>query len=289
MGERVGGFFDEECIQVRERLCSPPDAPAGQVAPARWSLHTIQQTFPFLARLKHLPSIWKRLRRYGIRLRRGRPQYYSPDPQYRAKETHLLGVLHVVATSKGRAIAVFVDEMGYQSWPDPSSNWGEQAPAPIPLADRKGSAPKQWRVIGALNASTGRVLQLTDHIIGRRGVCDLLCQIHQAYKREVDKIYVIWDNWPVHAHQEVVDTLKLLPKIELVWLPTYSPWLNPIEKLWRKFRQEILYLHRFASDCSQFQQRVQEFFAQFASGSKDLLCSVGLSGTGKLATALRGP
>jgi len=288
MVERVGGFFEEECSQVRARLCSPPDAPAGPVAPARWSLHTIQQTFPFLAHFKHLPSVWKRLRRYGIRLRRGRPHYYSPDPAYRPKEAHLLEVLGAVACSQGKQIAVFVDEMGYQSWPDPSCDWCEQAPAPIPVAERKQSPPKQWRVIGALHASTGQVLQLADHLIGRRGVCDFLCQIHQAYK-QVEKIYVIWDNWPVHAHNEVFDTLKLLPKIELVWLPTYAPWLNPIEKLWRKFRQDILYLHRFADDWEQFQQRVQEFFAQFASGSKDLLCSVGLSGTGKLATALRSP
>jgi transposase len=139
-----------------------------------------------------------------------------------------------------------------------------------------------------LHASTGQVLQLADHIIGRRGVCDFLCQIHQAYK-QAEKISVIWDNWPVHAHQEVFATLKLVPRIELVWLPTYSPWLNPIEKLWRKFRQEILYLHRFADDWPQFQQRVQAFFAQFASGSQELLRYVGLSGTGKLATALRSP
>lgn len=232
--------------------------------------------------------MWKRLRSYGIRLRKGRPQLYSPDPAYRSKEAHLLSVLHAVAASQGSEIAVFVDEMGYQSWPDPSSDWCQQPPAPIPLADRMRSSPKQWRVIGALHASTGHVLQLSNHIIGRKGVCDFLCQIHQAYP-QVRKIYVIWDNWPVHAHQEVFDTLKLLPRIELVWLPTYSPWLNPIEKLWRKFRQDILYLHRFADDWPQFQQRVQAFFAQFATGSQDLLHYVGLSGTGKLASALRSP
>lgn len=288
MVEHVGGFFDEECQEVRERLSSPPDAPAEPVAPARWSLKTIRKTFTFLRHFKHLSSVWKRLRRYGIRLRRGRPQYYSPDPHYRSKEAYLLEVLHIVACKPGTVVATFVDEMGYHSWPDPSSDWCEQAPAPIPLAVRKQSRPKQWRMIGALDARTGRVLQLNDHIIGRRGVCDFLCQIHQGYK-SAEKIYVIWDNWPVHAHKEVYDTLKLLPKIELVWLPTYSPWLNPIEKLWRKFRQEILYLHRFADDWEQFQQRVQAFFAQFASSSKDLLRYVGLSGDGKLASALKSP
>jgi len=33
--------------------------------------------------------------------------------------------------------------------------------------------------------------------------------------------------------------------ITLVYLPTYAPWLNPIEKLWRKAYQEVLHLHRF--------------------------------------------
>src|SRR5260370_10226112 len=119
MVERVGGFFDEECSQVRERLCSPPDASAGPVAPARWSLHTIQQTFPFLAHFKHLPSVWKRLRRYGIRLRRGRPHYYSPDPPYRPKEAHLLEALGPGPCSQGQQIAGFAAELLCLKLPPP--------------------------------------------------------------------------------------------------------------------------------------------------------------------------
>ena len=34
--------------------------------------------------------------------------------------------------------------------------------------------------------------------------------------------------------------------IQLVPLPTYASWCNPIEKLWRQLRQELLHLHRFA-------------------------------------------
>jgi hypothetical protein len=32
-------------------------------------------------------------------------------------------------------------------------------------------------------------------------------------------------------------------KITLVALPTYAPWLNPVEKVWRKWYQEVLHLH----------------------------------------------
>jgi len=33
----------------------------------------------------------------------------------------------------------------------------------------------------------------------------------------------------------------------LLYLPTYSPWLNPIEMLWRQFRREVTHCELFVS------------------------------------------
>ncbi len=33
----------------------------------------------------------------------------------------------------------------------------------------------------------------------------------------------------------------------LLYLPTYSPWLNPIEMLWRHFRREVTHCELFPS------------------------------------------
>jgi transposase len=33
----------------------------------------------------------------------------------------------------------------------------------------------------------------------------------------------------------------------LLYLPTYSPWLNPIEMLWRHFRREVTHRELFDS------------------------------------------
>lgn len=49
---------------------------------------------------------------------------------------------------------------------------------------------------------------------------------YQAY----EQIFVAQDNWSIHQHPDVIDALKSLPKIEPVWLPTYSLWFNPIGK-----------------------------------------------------------
>ena len=36
-------------------------------------------------------------------------------------------------------------------------------------------------------------------------------------------------------------------RLVLLYLPTYSPWLNPIEMLWRQFRREVTHCELFAS------------------------------------------
>jgi len=71
------------------------------------------------------------------------------------------------------------------------------------------------------------------------------------------------------------------PRIEPVWLPTYAPWLNPIEKLWRWLRQDVLKLHRLAGDRASLRGRVNQFLGQFATGSHALLHYPGALGPGK--------
>lgn len=165
--------------------------------------------------------------------------------------------------------------------------WCEHAPAPRPLADREESPYQRTRLVGALDAMTGEVMVLKNKHISTEIFSRFLHQVDAAH-RDVEIIYVIWDNWPVHQSELVKDTLAQLPRIKVVTLPTYAPWLNPIEKLWRKFRQELDYLHPLAHDWKAWQAQVMQFFAQLAKPSPNLLRYVGLLGEGKLARALHG-
>ena len=141
-------------------------------------------------------------------------------------------------------------------------------------------------MIGALNALTGRVDYLENYVVGRRQVIQFYGQLDQRYGH-VERLYVVQDNWSIHQHPDVLAALTGLPRIAPVWLPTYAPWLNPIEKLWRWLRQDQLYVHRLAHDWGVLRQRVNAFFDQFATGSHALLHYVGLLGDGKLARALQ--
>ena len=53
-----------------------------------------------------------------------------------------------------------------------------------------------------------------------------------------DSIVVIWDNARVHWSRKVRTTAEKLG-IKLVYLPPYSPDLNPIEFIWKSIKREI--------------------------------------------------
>ena len=292
MAGRIGGVFDR-AQEVRERLQAGPGAEAATrhadgstgPVPSRWTLPRLRASFPWLTDYS-LPGVWKLLRGYGLRLRSGRVQAYSPDPDYSHKREELLGVLAQAAAAPRQIEVVFVDEMGYGRWPQAAADWGPVPPARAPLAERKGHNEQKWRLIGALNAMSGQVTYLDNYIVGRKQVIKLLKQLDATYP-QAERIYVVLDNWSIHRHDDVQAALQALPRIQLVWLPTYAPWLNPIEKLWRWFRQDVWYRHRQADDWDALQQRVHQFFDQFASGSPELLRYVGLHGDGPLAQALK--
>ncbi len=274
-----------------DRLRGGPGAAAHQAVavtpegptPSRWSLRAIQATFPWWEALT-LGGVWRALGRLDLDLRSSVVQQFSPDPAYREKEAHLLACLRAAATQPDAVVALFLDEAGYTRWPDSAPAWAPAAPAPRPVADRAGSKQQLWRMIGALNALTGRVDYRDNYIVGREQVSVFYRQLDQVYAH-VRHVYVIQDNWSIHTHPDVLATLATLPRLEPVWLPTYSPWLNPIEKLWRWLKGDVLKGHRLATDWSALRQRVRAFLDQFASGSDDLLHYVGLAGTGTLATA----
>lgn len=271
---------------MRDRLHAPPEALSPQdVPPARWTLQAVKERIRELADYS-LSGICQYLHRCGIVWRGGRVQYYSPDPDYRLKEAQVLDCLRQAGQAPGSIVALFLDEVSYTAWPDLAFAYSDPAPQPAPVADRQQSRYRRMRIIGALDALSGRVLVHQEGRIAGSVCAGFLQQVACAYP-DAEHVYLIWDNWPVHHCHEVQAVLAQHRRLHAIALPTYAPWLNPIEKLWRKMRQEHTALHQLASDWKQLQTRTQAFFEQFAHGSTELVRYVGLLGEGKQAAALR--
>jgi transposase len=211
-------------------------------------------------------------------------QQFSPDPEYAGKLADLEMALWEARRFPRGAAAVFIDEMGFARWPEPAPDYGASAP----VADRRGANNGLWRLVGALNPLTGRVDYLDNYVVGRAKLVEFYGRLVEAYPR-ARTLYVIQDNWSIHRNPEVLGALEAWPQVQPVWLPTYAPWLNPIEKLWRWLRQDVLKMHRLADDWKALRGRVRTWLDQFQGGSRRLLEYVGLLGNGLLARMTHGP
>lgn len=278
VGERLHRPPGEEAR--RELGLEPPSPP-----PSRWSVRTIRASVEGLAPYS-LSGVWRLLQRLHLQRRPLRDHLYSPDPAYAPKVAHLERCVREAARWPQEVVVLFLDEMGYYRWPTGACDWMLAGLGVAAFSLHKaGPTNRQQRLIGALNALTGQLEYLDNYLVGRQQVSAFYRRLDAVYPA-ARRIYVVQDNWSIHHHPDVLATLRQLPRLQPVWLPTYAPWLNPIEKLWHWLRRDVLKAHRLADDWTQLRQHVNAFLDQFAHGSPALLRYVGLIGDGHLAYVL---
>lgn len=175
----------------------------------------------------------------------------------------------------GQKVLVFQDEASFYRQPSQAWLWawiGRRQPK-MRYSNR---ANTRMRVVGCLEAVTGRVLSWEMSQVSASRLAQCVHQISAAFPT-AETIYLVWDNWPIHEHPAVRAALDKEHRIQLVPLPTYAPWLNAIEKLWRLVRQEVAHAHPWCDDFLQFRRAVMEKLDQFSQGSQGLLRYCGLS------------
>ncbi|MHA1342032.1 MAG: transposase [Promethearchaeota archaeon] len=62
-----------------------------------------------------------------------------------------------------------------------------------------------------------------------------------------EKLYIIPDNAPAHRSRIATESINTInkgtrkPKVQLIYLPPYSPELNEIEQVWRVIKSHVVY------------------------------------------------
>lgn len=273
-------FGDAARAALAEQLCHTPDD-----ARPTWTLGRIIAHCAPCAGYT-LSGCWRLLRRSGIRLRRGRPRLFSPDPGYREKREQVLAALRETAATAGCRIVLFLDEFTLSHWPPVGRTWWPATGTP-PIAERAAPGERTCRIVAVLDAWTGRVVAHLDRAIGASVLAAFLEQVAAAFP-DAEHITIVLDNWPVHHSPVVLEAVAALERVELLFLPTYSPWLNPIEKLWDVLKAELLRLHPYAGRWAELRQAVKRLLDRYDQPSADLRARVGLRGDGALAAALAG-
>jgi transposase len=94
-------------------------------------------------------------------------------------------------------------------------------------------------------------------------------------KHPTGTIYVAWDNAGTHEDDEVEIVLRAAAgRLVLLYLPTYSPWLNRIEMLWRQFRREVTHNELFQTVKSLL-AAAREFFDRYNQEPSRILSVIG--------------
>jgi transposase len=134
---------------------------------------------------------------------------------------------------QGQRQVYFVDAAHFVFAPFLGSLW-----CAARLFVRAASGRKRYNVLGALDAVTHRLVRVTNQgYINAESVCALLRSVAEAAVGR--PITLVLDN-ARYQKCALVQALAISLGIELLYLPSYSPNLNLIERLWRFVRKEAL-------------------------------------------------
>jgi len=183
----------------------------------------------------------------------------SPDPRYAAKARYLRRLRR--QAHKQQIHLYYADEMDVALLPTISGCWmrrGHQTQVFTP-----GQNAKQY-VFGAVNYITGWFIALTWTNKNNVGFRQLLNQVVALHERDRRQVVLVVDNFRIHQAKAVKAWLQShRTQLRLYFLPTYSPHLNPIERVWRHFRRNVTDNYFFRT-MSCLMAAVESFLSEMA-------------------------
>jgi hypothetical protein len=165
--------------------------------------------------LPELGWVWKRAK---LRAK-------DDDPQRVEK---LARIRYACEQLRAGVVLFFADELDISLLPKVGYQWmpkGEQVEVMTPGTNEKR------HLAGALNLTTGTIT----HCVWYRKITglflDLLQTLDRTYPaRTYSRLAVVVDNAKIHQARAVQKWLASHPRFELLYLPTYCPQANPIER-----------------------------------------------------------
>lgn len=113
--------------------------------------------------------------------------------------------------------------------------WSEQ-----PMYAPSSSGRYRINILSGLDIANNSILSLyNDHYVSAETVVEYLEWLRQDHYKDINRsLYLVLDNARYQKCDLVALTAKRL-KVELVYLPAYSPNLNLIERLWKHMKKVL--------------------------------------------------
>lgn len=144
---------------------------------------------------------------------------------------------------KENEVFYYLDEFTISWLPTLHKMWspiGQQIMIRLPWVKQKRFG------LGAVNYHKGETVVKIEKHKRRQEIAPFLQSLLDKHPQQ--RVYVAWDNVNTHYGVEIEQVVEQAQgRLKLLYLPTYSPWLNPSEMLWRLFRKRVTHGELFTS------------------------------------------
>ncbi len=127
------------------------------------------------------------------------------------------------------------------------------------LCIRAASGRQRYNVLGSWNAITRELITITNTtVVNKETMCELLMKL--AAMKLTKPVTVVLDNARYQRNKTVQDLANEL-KIKLLYLPSYSPNLNLIERLWGFMKRTAVY-GKYHANFAAFQASIEKVISE---------------------------
>jgi transposase len=233
--------------RLRTARCEQPLSPGGGLTPAvrrslsalltkapavygwcrtRWSCAALAAQLQLQRGIVISASTMRRwLHALGWVWKRAQLVARDDDPQRVEK---LARIRHTWETLEKRAVLLFADELDIHLLPKVGYQWMPKSETVKLMTP--GQNHKHY-LAGALECHSGRLVHCTSPRKTNPLFRALLDHLEWRYPHaQFTKVYIVVDNYGIHKAKAVARWLAAHPRFELLYLPTYCPRANPIER-----------------------------------------------------------
>ena len=228
---------EEVCAKLLELVAEEPTE-SGYLGGTWNSQMLAEQLREQLKIFIHSSTVRRLLPSLGVVWKRARPTLCIKDPK---KASRMKAIKQALAWKSPEHPVFYVDEVDIDLNPRIGFAWskkGQQTTVPTP-----GRNEKRY-LAGALNAATGTVVWVEWPKKNAEIFIRLLRELKRRYRR-AKTITLIADNYVIHKSRLTGIFLEHNPKLRLLFQPVYHPWVNRIERLWKKLHDTVTRNHRY--------------------------------------------
>lgn len=240
----AGKMTDEQLKALHEEVCSYLYTSAKAVA--AW----IESTYGIHYHEKHVVKI---LHSLGFRYKKTQIVPGKADAQ--AQQAHVAAFDQLMAEKQDDTLVFFNDGVHPQFNTRPEYGWILQGDS-FEVPSQTGR--KRLNITGAVNAEHPEELYAVAHdAVNAQSTIALWEKIAAANQGK--QIIHICDNAKYYHSQLIKEWLNAHEHIKVMYLPPYSPNLNPIERVWKLLKKEKINSFWYES-FEDFKQEVMDFF-----------------------------